>query len=470
MKKYSCTEVANLISGKILYWNSEKIIETFCQYPGMPLPNSLYFITKRITKFNENRLISKILSYKSSGVVIGKNYPLNLKKFSSKGIGVIRVDKINKAYFNMICFHRKQFNIPFIQVMGSSGKTTTKEMIGSILNSKFNTLVSYSNNNVPRYVASYIASLKDTHQAAVLETGTLAKGMIAESTRIIQPDFVIVTCIHRAHLVRMGSMEEIIAAKSEFIDFLSPESTVIINGDDENCKKLPLQRHKGKILTFGFSESCDIWAKEIKYGDFQIHFKACTQNIEFDCTINTIGMYNVLNALSAILVALNLGFSPKEIQKGLLQFHPVEGRLQVIKGNKDCWLINDTFNANPDSTLLLIDEIQRFSHGKPVILVLGDFENPNYQDTTYPRAVHYDVGKKIAGTNLYKLIAIGKWADSVVSGAIDNGFPVENARCFSETEDAMDFLKSCIVTDSIVLFKSSVHRNLAKLINSIKSI
>jgi UDP-N-acetylmuramoyl-tripeptide--D-alanyl-D-alanine ligase len=466
MQIYSSDEIANLTHGKVLYWDSKKIIETFSQYPNSPLPNSLYLIKERIT--NEEKLISKLRLHKCSGIITSKSYPLNLEKFSSSGIGVIVVNNIYKAYFDIVRFHRKQFNIPFVQVIGSSGKSTTKEMIGSVLKSKFNTFVSYKNLNSELGVAFNIYRLKHTHQAAVLETGMRSKGVIATSTSIIRPDFVIVTCIHRAHLVTLGSIEKIIAAKSEFINYLSPESTVIINGDDENCKKLPLHRHKGKVLTFGLSESCDIYAKDIQCKDFKMHFKACTRDIEFDCTINTIGMYNVLNSLSTILLGLNLGLSPNEIQKGLSQFKPVDRRLQVTKGNKDSWIINDTFNANPDSTEALIGEVQSFSHGKPVILVLGDFENPNYQDSVYPKKVHYEVGKKAAEAGLYKLIAIGKWSDNVINGATDNGFPIGNTAHFAKAEDAIGFLEECIVKDSIILFKSSIHTNLTKLISRIK--
>lgn len=466
MKVYTCDQIAHLTCGKVLYWDSEKIIETFCNYPAPLLPHALYFIRNQIA--DEDNLVSKLNASRASGIIIDKNHSINLEKFSSKGIGVILVDNMQKAYFDMVNFHRKQFNIPFIQVLGSSGKTTTKEMVGSILNYKMNTLVSRRNYNSLTGVAFNISKLNDTHQAAVLETGMRERGTIAESTKLIRPNFVIVTCIHRSHLVKLGSIEEIIAAKSEFIDFLSPESIVIINDTDENSKKLPLQRHKGKVLTFGFSESCDIWAKQIQYKDFQMHFKACTRNIEFDCTLNTFGRYNVLNALSAILIGLRFGLSPKEIQEGLLQFHPVAGRLQVIKGKQGSWLIDDTFNANPDSTGMLIDEIQYISNGRPVILVLGDFENPNYSDTAYPRAVHYEVGKKAAGAPLNKLIAIGRWADNVISGATENGFPLERTKCFAKAEDAEKFLGECAVTGSIILFKSSTHMNLDNLINSIK--
>jgi len=465
MRVYTCDEISNLVDGIVLYWDNNKSIERFSSYPNCPLFRSLYFIKNHIN--NKDNLISRLETYKVSGIIIDNCDLIDLKNLSSKGIGVILVKNLNKSYEDIVQLYRKQFDIPFVQVIGSSGKTTTKEMLGSILRTKLNTLVSFENLNSPSGVAYNLLKLTAKHQAAVLETGMRSKGVISRSTSIIQPDYVIVTCIHRAHLVTVGSLENIIKAKSEFIGFLSPESLVIINGDDENCKKLPLDQYQGKVLTFGMSKSCDIWAKEIQYDDFKMHFKACTRNLEIDCTINTIGIYNVLNALAAIILSLNLGFSKQEIQEGLLQFKPMYNRLQVVKRNKNFCIINDTFNANPDSTIALVEEIQNFAQGKPIILVLGDFENPNYQDTEYPESVHYEVGKKAASAMLYRLIAIGKWADSLIKGAVDNGYPIKNTGCFTKPEYAIDFLKQSIVKNNIIIFKSSVHTNLTVLINSI---
>lgn len=466
MKKYTCDEVSNITSGKIFYWDSNKVIENICNYPAIPLPHSLYFIRQKV--ISEDNLLNTLEKYKAPGIIIDKYCALDIEKFSSRGIGTIIVENIEKAYYDMLCNYREQFKFPFIQVIGSSGKTTTKEMVGSILNSKAKALVSYENYNSPSGVSFNVSKLNDSHHFAIFETGMRARGIIGMSTKMVRPDFVIVTSIHRAHLQTMGSIDEIIAAKSEFIDFITPQSTVIINGEDKNCKKIPLQKHKGKVLTFGFSEACDIWAKDIEYGDFQMHFKACTKNIEFNCTINTIGKYNVLNALASILVSLNLGFSPAEIQKGLLNFKTVKGRLQLTKVGNDFSILDDNFNANPDSTSMLIEEIQSFSHGDPVILVVGDFENPKSKDTSYPKAVHYEIGKKIAESNLYKVIAIGRWGKDIARGAAENGFPLEKIKLFLKAEDATEYLKKSIIKHSIVLFKSSVHADLSKLINSIQ--
>ncbi|MDD3365611.1 MAG: UDP-N-acetylmuramoyl-tripeptide--D-alanyl-D-alanine ligase [Syntrophomonas sp.] len=360
-------------------------------------------------------------------------------------------------------FYRNQFSIPFIQVIGSSGKTTTKEMIGAVLNEKFPTLTSLKNMNSLVGVAKNLFRLNKTPRAAVLEAGMKSSGIIRAATRLIRPDIGVITSIHSAHLTRLGSIQNIIAAKAEILEFLSNDGSLIVNWDDANCQRLPFQRYKGELIRFGFSEQCDLWATDIERQGFRTNFKVNTRDLQFACTINIIGRYNVGNALAAIAVGLKMGMSPMEIAHGLEHFNPVNGRLKVYHISDGTIIIDDTYNANPDSTRLLIDELIIMAREQPVVLVIGDMERPSRDIENYARSVHFNIGHQLAQGSFQHVMAIGLWASEYVRGAIQAGFP-QNKISYYETVPAAEASFTFLLTPgTTVVLKSSTYTKLKNL-------
>lgn len=467
MKSLLLDEVARAIKGKLIKGDNSKIVKRIIKQPDLPLSGSLYFVTEHSK--DEDKLLNKLRSNGVSSIVIEKEHSFDVEKWIKSGIDVIEVKDRRDAYVKLAKFYREQFNIPFIEVIGSSGKTTTKEMIGNVIREEMPALVGLHNYNAPAGVAFNIFQLRDYHRAAVLEVGMKGFGIMKYSSNMVQPNIAVITCIHRAHLARLGSIENIIDAKAEILECLSEDGVLIINGEDEFSSKFPIDKYKGKIIRFGFSDKFDIWASNIRYNEFKTDFKANGKGFIIDCSINTFGKYNVGNALAAIAVGMHLGLSEEKIAKGLSNFRPIYRRQRIHEGIYNTTLIDDNFNANPDSTKLLIQEMAYFDKKRPLILVMGDMEGPKNEVEEYARKVHFMIGEEIGKLNIYKLIAIGKWAKEYINGALSVGVSGSKLIYYENVQEAHNHIKDYVIPESLVLFKGSEHYvDLSSLLEKLK--
>jgi len=429
---------------------------------GTMPPTSITLLSKPIV--NELSLLNLLFNHGVKCVMVKEDNRLNPYKWSNAGISIIEVQNLNRAYRELAMFYRSQFQIPLIQVIGSSGKTTTKEMIGAVLNERFNTLTSLQNMNSPNGVANNLMRLNKGHHAAVVETGMKAPGIIRISSRMTRPDIGVLTSIHSAHLTRLGSISRIIDAKSEILEYLSPQGYLIINWADTNCHRFPYQKYRGKLVRFGFAENCDLWASNIRRHDFSTDFTVNTRKFKFDCKINIVGRYNVGNALAAVAVGLKLGLTPGEISRGLGSFQAVGGRLKVYRQNDGAIIIDDHFNANPDSTRLLVDELIIMAREQPVVLVIGDMERPSADIEAYARRVHFKIGRQIAQGEFHHVLAIGRWAWEYVQGAVNAGFPYEKISYFKNVQAAENSFSNLLTPGTTVVLKASPYTPLKNLL------
>ncbi|HJV47422.1 MAG TPA: UDP-N-acetylmuramoyl-tripeptide--D-alanyl-D-alanine ligase [Bacillota bacterium] len=463
LRDYTTQELAGIMQGHFILGEGKAKVRCIGRPSHRRGPYELYFW------FDEYTSLNYVDATKTSAIVVEAPHSLDLTLWKDKGIEIIEVENITEAFYRLAAYYRVQFSIPVIEVVGSSGKSTTKEMIGSILREQFHTLISPRTMNSPFGVASNLFELSDIVEAAVLEAGMKTLGVIRCSTRMVQPTIGVITAIHRAHYSRMRSMERILAAKAELIEYLDPNGILIVNGEDEYCNELPIANYAGKVLRFGFSNKYDIWAEEIHTMGFSTFFVVKGKEGEFPVMIPTYGKYNVGNALAAILVGLHLGISIENICMGLAKYTPLEGRQQLIYGSDDSILVNDNFNANPDCTRLFLEEIPHLSADRPTILVLGDMEGPNVRNLEYAKDVHYQIGLQLATLKFLKLVAIGGWAKEYVNGALAGGTPREKIYYYSSVEEAMPHIEEFYFPRSLYLFKASkTYIDLSDLIESIR--
>ncbi len=461
MLSLTLEKLAVLIGGKILVENSRSNIPFAVARYRTTRPASITFMTKPFA--SETDLLTLLIKYDVCCVVVKTPNTLTLDKWKKANIAVIEVKHLNRAYQELAIVYRNQFFIPFIQVIGSSGKTTTKEMIGAVLNHKFPALTTMQNMNSPLGVARNLFRLSEESHAAVLEAGMKTSGIIRLSSRLIKPDIGVITSIHSAHLARLGSIQKIIEAKAEIIDFLSRDGALIINWDDRNCRKFPFYRYQGRMLFYGFSDECDLWASNIKRQGFRTNFIVNTRKMQFGCSINIIGKYNVGNALAAIAVGLKMGMSPAEIVRGLEQFTPVDGRLKIFHLSNGATIIDDNFNANPDSTRMLVEELIIMSREQSVVLVIGDMERPTQDIENYARYVHFNIGKQLIEGDFQHVLAIGFWAKEYVRGAVQAGFPQDKISYYPTVEEAEAEFLNLITPGTTVVLKASPYTKLKYL-------
>lgn len=461
MKLITLDELKQIREGRILTWDSNKPVKYITKRFEEIDEYCLYFYSG---KENEYRLLFKMVSKNASGIVVRRPCLLDVSKWKHAGIGIIETGNAIMFQIALAKLYRTKLDIPVIQVIGSAGKTTTKDMIGAVLSAGMPVLVGYKNYNTAFGAANNLLNVREHHKAVVVEAGMKSKGYMNYSSSIIKPNIAVLTSIQRAHYVLMGSIDNIIEAKAEILNHLDNDGTFIINGEDANCEKFPLERFGGRIVRYGFSDKFDVWTPSVEYKDFKSYFKVISKHGETDCVIKTVGKYNVGNALAAFAVGLELGLPPDVIRRGLAVFKPMERRLKTLPGPNHTIIIDDNFNANPDSTKLLLEEIPKFASDKPVVLVMGDVERPDNKIADYAREVHFAIGQHAAKVNFERLIAIGKWAKEYISGAKQAGAPAEKMRHFDTVDQAAHYFKSAVKPGNILIFKASVYVNVRDLL------
>ncbi|HWP97605.1 MAG TPA: UDP-N-acetylmuramoyl-tripeptide--D-alanyl-D-alanine ligase [Syntrophomonadaceae bacterium] len=457
----SLEKLAALLHGRILVGSDARRIPLSVSRIGGTPAAALTFLKRPYV--SEQGLLTRLQHHQVRCLVVQAPHRFSLSKWRRAGICIIQVPNLSHAYLTLARYYSRKYPLPRTQVIGSSGKTTTKEMIGAVLQEKFNTLTGRQNLNNPLGVAYNLLCLNETHQTAVIEAGMKGSGVMRLASRLIRPDIGVLTSIHSAHLASFGSIGKIIAAKAEILEYLSPRGTFIINWSDPNCRRFPLHRFQGKVVRYGFTPDCDLWASDIQRQDFRTIFTVNTMDLQFPCAINIIGRYNVGNALAAIAVGLEQGLVPEEIVRGLERFQPVDGRLKVYQSMSGAMIIDDNFNANPDSTRLLVDELITMAQEKPVVLVLGDMERPSHNITKYARRVHYRIGQQLAKGDFQHVLAVGYWAKEYLRGAIKAGFPREKISYFPSVQAARSLFNKLLTPGTIAVLKASPYTEVKQL-------
>lgn len=346
---------------------------------------------------------------------------------------------------------RQNKNIPVIGVTGSTGKTTTKDMLFNILEQKLNTLKTEANHNNELGLPLTLCGLNKDHEALVVEMGMRGLGQIAFLAKIAQPTHGIITNIGQVHAELLGSQEKIAQAKGELLEFLPSTGTVFLNLENRGLLEPWLKNSRAAIKWFGLDQNANIFASNIRFrgeegSQFTVNYEGETQEIE----LNLPGEHNILNALSAIGIGRSLNLSWDNIQKGLTSVNLTAMRLQVEKLAQGAKIINDTYNANPASMAAAVRVLGGMS-GTRKIAVLGDM----YELGIYEEEGHKSVGKLVFEEKTDLLLAIGKLGKLIGLGAIEAGMSETNVKIFAENKEALDYLQEEIKAGDIILVKGS---------------
>ncbi|WP_370636406.1 UDP-N-acetylmuramoyl-tripeptide--D-alanyl-D-alanine ligase [Cohnella sp. CFH 77786] len=339
-----------------------------------------------------------------------------------------------------------------IAVTGSAGKTTTKEMIASILQKRWNTYKTMGNRNLPSSIAKQRKQILPSHRAAVLEYGMAQAGHIAKSCQTIQPDLGVITSIGTAHIGNVGgTVQGVAQAKSELIRGMHPNGALFINADNPNMKLLDTKNFKGRIYRVGTKANPNYKAFEISERPDGVVFHVNLWGKKQRFFIPVPGRHNVNNALLAVAVADRLGFTAEEIAAGLRTYYRPKSRLNVLSlKKKGAIVLDDSFSANPDAVKAAIDVLMGLGKGRK-IAVLGSM----LEMGVYSKKAHQDVGKYLAGKPVKFLYTFGDEAKEYGKGAIAAGFPAARVFHFKTRNRLHAVLKSRIVPGTSVLVKGS---------------
>ena len=331
-------------------------------------------------------------------------------------IPTILVPDTIKAYGDLAAARRERMGMTVIGITGSVGKTTTKEMIAAVLETTYRTEKTAANFNNGLGLPVTVLGLQPDCEAAVLEMGMNHFGELSVLTRIAQPDIAVITNIGTMHIENLGSREGILRAKLELLEGLRPGGTVFFNGDDDLLRTVRETYH---AKCFGVSPDCDVRAEDIRMSEDGIRFTAAAGELRFPVELPVVGRHNVLNALAAIAVGLELHVPVAGIQAGLAGFHNT-GMRQKIYPLRGMTVIEDCYNAGPESMRAALQVLKDTKTAGRHIAVLGGM----LELGDHAPLAHYEVGKAAAQC-ADLLFAYGAHAEEYVRGAEEAGIPAQ---------------------------------------------
>ena len=322
----------------------------------------------------------------------------------------IRVASCEQALKDIAEHYRRSLDIKVVGISGSVGKTSTKEMIASVLSQKYSVLKTEGNFNNEIGLPLTVFNIREEHEVAVLEMGISNFGEMTRLAKIARPDICVFTNIGVAHIESLGSRDGILKAKTEMIDYMNPEGTVIVNGDDDKLRGFTPQNGLTPVY-FGLDESCSYHAEQITSRGLKgTDARFVTPSSTFDAHISIPGEHMVYNALAATAAGYALGMTDSEIAQGIKANVPIAGRNNLIEG-AHYTVIDDCYNANPASMKSSLD-VLAYADTRTVA-VLGDM----FELGADEKKMHYDVGVHAAEKGINVLICIGNLSAEIARGA-----------------------------------------------------
>ena len=361
----------------------------------------------------------------------------------------LRVDNSLSALQQIARFWRRKLDLHVIGITGSVGKSSTKEMVAEVLGMRYRTLKSPGNLNNEIGLPLSILRLGSGYERAVLEMGFYVSGEIAFLCDIAQPSIGIVTNIGTVHAERAGSQEAIFTGKSELVQSLppAPQGTAILNFDDPWVRKME-EKTRARIFFYGLSSEADLWADEIQgLGLDGIRFRLHYQSEILHARVPLIGRHSVHTALRAAAAGLVEGLTWQEIFEGLRQGN-TQLRLVAVRSRTGALLLDDTYNASPESMLAAINLLDELEGRK--IAVLGDM----LELGPYERQGHEMVGLRAAHV-ADVLITLGPRARVIAETARKSGMSRSNIHEFDELEPIVAWLEKNLTSADAALIKGS---------------
>ena len=342
---------------------------------------------------------------------------------------------------------RRQFKIPVIGVTGSNGKTTTKELVGSILSQLGPTLVTRGNLNNHIGVPLTLLELTDQHRYAVIEMGASHTGEIAHLASLAEPTIGIVTNAGAAHLEGFGSLQGVADGKGELFHALPLEGVAVINADDKFASQWRDTTTADRVLTFGFEQPADFMAHKVREvsspAGFRIDFDLVTPEGTLPASIPLAGLHNLRNALGAAAAACAAGTPVEQIVSGLAAMKTVAGRLELKPAINGAFIVDDSYNANPSSLKAGLDAMRSFAG--PRWLVLGEMKELGPASDEF----HAEVGRYARQAGIERLLAVGEGSHFAVEAFGPGG------QWFADVDALIRDARTSLTSGVAVLIKGS---------------
>jgi UDP-N-acetylmuramoyl-tripeptide--D-alanyl-D-alanine ligase len=449
--KYRYPEMEKVVRGRLLLPTRRGLFQGKISLDSRTIQPGDMFIPLKGTRFDGHQFLGEAFDRGARLALCEYQFEGRLKR---KYGDIIFVENTLQAMGRLAAYHRRKFKIPVVAITGSCGKTTTKDILAHVLESKYCVLKSRGSENNFVGVPKTLLSLNDDHQIAVIEVGSNRIGEIRHLSRLVNPTHAVLTLIGNAHLTGFRSVEGVRTEKISMVDALENDSVLIYNAEDKNIRHRRFK--KLRTVRVGFKKTMDVYADKI---DLLSSGSTFLLNRKIELKSPLLGHHNILNVLLALAAAEKLGINRKFFAERIASFQPTRGRVRYQEVQGIHW-IDDSYNSNPTSLRAAIELFKDYPPRGRKILVLGDMLELG------PRAslFHREAGQTVASHPFDLVITVGEFSKDMVEGAVNKGFVKKKLKSFRTSEEAGDFLKGQLKSEDTVLLKGSRALRMEKVI------
>lgn len=442
-------EIVEIIKGELVKGNLEAEIGAFCKDTRTIKAGETYIGIKG-ENFDGNTLWKEAFDKGATTVILqGINFEKKeLEEIENKNIIIVKdtIEALSDISIHKRNLYGKDF--PLIGVTGSVGKTSTKDIIANVISQKYKTLKTDGNKNNNIGLPFTMFNL-DNHEAAVIEMGMNHFGEMSKLTKIAQPKIAVMTNIGTSHIGNLGSRENILKAKLEILEGMD-KKVLVINNDNDLLHDLYLSNKDIEIHTYGIENQSEVMAENIVLNDNSSEFVCNVKGKKFRVKVPVGGIHFIYNSLCAITVAKLLKINIELIIRGIETFELTKKRMDITKLENGVTIINDSYNANPESMQAALKYLGALKGGRK-IAVLGDM----FELGEYSQELHKKVGSEVAENNIDILITLGEKAIDIAKSARETGMNEKNIYYFKDREELNKFIRDNWKSGDNILFKAS---------------
>ena len=432
-----CTvqQLCNAVGGTLLQESGAVVTEVSTD--SRSIPAGALFVPLVGERFDGHDYLDAALAGGAAGCLTAKK-PISLLD----GKFYIQVPDTLEALKALAAWYRDKFTIPMVQVTGSAGKTTTKEMIAAVLGQRFSTLKTQANFNNAIGTPMTLLNLAPEHQAAVIETGMNHFGEIRYLGEMVRPTVAVITNVGDAHIENLGGTRQgILQAKCEIFENLQPGGLAVLNGDDELLSGLTLPF---ETVLCGRHERCGVRVTNVaEHGIEGVTCTVTTKREVYEVAIPSPGAYMIYPAAMAIAIGEHLGLTKAELLSGIAAYRPVGSRMHLVRCGGDRIIIDDCYNANPQAMAEALRILAQTEHPRRMA-VLGDMGELG--DLT--EQAHRDMGALTRTLGLDTVVAVGPKAKAIQDANPD-------VLWFPTVADALSAIRAAFTAGTAVLVKAS---------------
>lgn len=472
--KIRAKEILSPINGTLISGDQETVLAGISTDSRTTRHGDLFWAL-RGERYDGHDFVPKAIEQGAAGIVVQNDsvrleYTVkdpNSDTLSSRNPFVISVDDTLEALGDLAAWWRGRHDFKVVAITGSSGKTTTKEMVSSILSIGNMTLKNQGNFNNLIGLPLTLLKLNEDHKRAVLEMGMNRPGEISRLTEIADPDVGVILNVGMAHLEGLSDLDGVAKAKTELIKKISSKGLVILNGDDKPLMKRASTFLKQK-MTFGLGQGNDVRAANINNdGPEGIRFDLLYRDNCWPVRVRVPGIHNLTNALAAAAVGFSLNEPPENIREGLGAFSGIKGRFEVASIAEGIILVDDTYNSNPSSLGAALDAvISIVNKGGRLIVGLG--EMMELGDATIH--AHREAGQKVAETGACSFFAMGEHAREMINSAQIAGMPADHLKVMETHDEMVKEITDKMREGDLILLKGSRKMGLEKVVEGLRRI